>query len=66
MEEGFSLSTLLAGAASVAFVAYIAYKISKQREELRNTIELVNNDHTPFVGHLESLVASCEIQPIVI
>ena len=62
-EGGIGLGTLLAGIGTVAFVAYTAYKISKKREELRHTIELLDESHDTFVNYLESLVATGQANP---
>jgi len=61
--EGFGLGTLLAGLASAAFVVFVGYKISKKREELRDTIQLLTNEQTDFVDKLESLVETGKLQP---
>lgn len=63
-EGGLGLGALLAGAASLGFVAFLGYKISKKREEIRRTIELLTDQHTPFVEELQALVEKDELKPI--
>jgi hypothetical protein len=65
-EGGLGLGALLAGAASLGFMAFLGYKISKKREEIRKTIELLNDQHAPFVEELQALVEKGELKKIVI
>jgi len=67
METGegeFSFGTLIAVLGMIMFVAYIAYRISQQREELRDTIELITNEHDNFVNGLEAMVKAGNIRPV--
>ena len=54
--QGIGLGTILAGLALATFVTYVCYKISKNRAEIRETIELLDAPHAAFVNDLESLV----------
>ncbi len=63
---GLGLGTVLAGAAGVMFVGYVWYKVSKKREELHATIELLSGVHEAFVSDLEALVESAELIPAAI
>ena len=65
-EGGFSFGTLIAVLGMMMFVAYIAYRISQQREELRNTVELITNEHDPFVDGLEAMVKAGNLCPFSI
>ncbi|MBF0120716.1 MAG: hypothetical protein HQK79_17955 [Desulfobacterales bacterium] len=56
--EGLSFGTLLAGIASLSFVVFVGYKISKKREEIRNTVELLTSGHIDFIKDLEAIVHS--------
>jgi len=49
--------------ASIMFIGYILYKISKQREELRDTIRLMTEEHSDFVDGLESMVKTGDLKP---
>jgi len=60
-ERKFGFGSLVFGVAAVGFVAYLGYKINKKRDELRNTVELLTDDHVSFVGTLESLVENGKI-----
>lgn len=63
MEEqrGISFGSVLAAFATLMFLFYLGYAISKKRRELRETIELLTEDHGSFVDGLEALVASGEL-----
>lgn len=60
-EGGIGWGTILAGLAGVVFIAFVSYKITKKREELRNTIELLADKHEPIVGELDALVQTGEL-----
>lgn len=60
-EGGIGWGAILAGLAGVVFIAFVSYKITKKREELRNTIELLADKHAPIVGELDALVQSGEL-----
>jgi hypothetical protein len=60
-EGGIGWGVILAGLAGIIFIAFVSYKISKKREELRNTIELLAEQHDPIVGELHALVDSGEL-----
>jgi flagellar biogenesis protein FliO len=63
-EEGMSMGTLVMILASIMFIGYIVYRISKQREELRNTVSILTAGEHDFVDGLESLVASGALKPV--
>jgi len=63
-EGGFSFGTLIAAFGMIMFFAYIAYRISQQREELRDTVELITNEHDNFVNGLEAMVKAGNIRPV--
>jgi hypothetical protein len=55
-EGGFGLAEAAAILFGIMLVIYIAYKITKQREELRSTVKLLTNEHGGFVDDLQALV----------
>ena len=63
-EEGMSMGTLVMILASIMFIGYIVYRISKQREELRNTVNILTAEEHDFVDGLETLVASGALKPV--
>ena len=63
-QGGLTIGSTVALLGAIMFILYIGYRISLQRDELRNTIELITNEHENFVNSLEAFVQSETIRPI--
>ena len=63
-EEGsFTLGWLIAVFGAIMFMAYIYYRISLQREELRDTVKLITDEHDSFIDDLQAMVQSGTVRP---
>lgn len=60
-QKGVTVGGILGVAAAVMFAVYVGYRISRKRDELRETIQLLTGDHCSFVDGLEGLVKSGEL-----
>ncbi len=61
---GPGIGTIIMFLASIMFIFYIVHKISKQREELRDTINLLTDENGDFVDGLESMVKKGVLKPL--
>ncbi len=63
-DGGMSIGTIVMILASIMFIGYIIYKISRQREELRDTINLLTDENKDFVEGLEVMVRAGTLKPL--
>jgi hypothetical protein len=64
-EEGsFTMGSMIAVFGAIMFMAYIWYRISLQREELRDTIRLITDEHDHFIDDLQAMVRSGTVRPV--
>jgi uncharacterized membrane protein YukC len=63
-EGGFTIGWLIAVVGAIMFMAYIYYRISLQREELRDTIRLITDEHDHFIDDLQTMVRSGTVRPV--
>ena len=62
-EGGFTIGWLIAVFGAIMFMAYIYYRISLQREELRDTVKVVTDKHDRFIDDLQAMVQSGTVRP---
>ena len=62
-EGGFTIGWLIAVFGTIMFMAYICYRISLQREKLKDTIRLITDEHDSFIDDLQAMVQSGTVRP---
>ena len=63
-EGGLTVGSMIAIFGAIMFIAYIGYRISLQREELRDTIRLITDEHDHFIDDLQAMVHSGAIHAV--
>lgn len=64
-ESRFTIGWLIAAFGAIMFMTYVFYRISLQREELKNTVKLITNEHDCFIDDLHAMVQSGTVRPVI-
>ena len=62
-EGGFTIVSMIALFGAIIFMAYVYYRISLQREKLKDTIRLITDEHDSFIDDLQAMVQSGTVRP---
>ena len=62
-ECGFTIGSVIAVFGAIIFMAYVYYRISLQREELKDTIRLITEKHDRFIDDLQAMVQAGTVRP---
>jgi len=62
-EGGLTIGSMIALLGAIMFMAYVYYRISLQREELRDTVKVVTDKHDRFIDDLQAMVQSGTVRP---
>lgn len=62
--NNISIGNIMAVLAAVMFVAYLGYRISKRREQLRRTVVLMSDKDKNLIDDLDRYIVRKRVRPI--